>query len=312
MAKQLSYTLWTEKYRPDVVSTMLLPNKYIKFFKELVKDGEVPNLLLYSSTPGTGKTSIAKALCNEIDADYLYINASSDNGIDTIREDVSRFASGKSLSGKKKIVIFDEGEQLSFPAQKAVLAMFEKYQNTCRFILTCNYVNKVIPAARSRFQEFDFNMNTKEIRDEMTPKVVKRIKQVLDFEKVEYSNDIIERLVEDLYPDIRKVYGVLQQYSKMNGIIDENIFKFESVDTELYQLILNKKFTAARQFVLDAGYNYDDLYSDLYKNLIPLVPEADKRAQLILVIADYQYKSAFSNDKEIAFAALLIEVLNIL
>lgn len=312
MKKQMSYTLWTEKYRPDNVSTMLLPAKYSKFFKELVKDGEVPNLLLYSSTPGTGKTSIAKALCNEIDADYLYINASSENGIDTIREDVSRFASGKSLSGKKKIVIFDEGEQLSFAAQKAVLAMFEKFQNTCRFILTCNYVNKVIPAARSRFQEFDFNMNTKEIRDEMLPKVVKRVKMVLDVEKIEYTEDIIERVVEGLYPDIRKVYGLLQQYSKMNGIIDENVFNFETVDAELYQLILNKKFSASRQFVLDAGYNLDDMYSNLYKNLLPLIEDADKRAQIIITIADYQYKSAFSNDKEITFAALLLEIMNAL
>jgi DNA polymerase III delta prime subunit len=200
MKKQLSYTLWTEKYRPEKVKDMLLPSNYTKFFKELVKDGEVPNLLLYSSTPGTGKTSIAKALCNEIDADYLYINASSENGIDTIREDVSRFASGKSLSGKKKIVIFDEGEQLSFAAQKAILAMFEKYQNTCRFILTCNYVNKVIPAARSRFQEFDFNMNTKEIREEMIPKVTKHLKGALKFESVEYNDSVVEELLTSFGP----------------------------------------------------------------------------------------------------------------
>jgi DNA polymerase III delta prime subunit len=312
MKKQLSYTLWTEKYRPEKVKDMLLPSNYTKFFKELVKDGEVPNLLLYSSTPGTGKTSIAKALCNEIDADYLYINASSENGIDTIREDVSRFASGKSLSGKKKIVIFDEGEQLSFAAQKAILAMFEKYQNTCRFILTCNYVNKVIPAARSRFQEFDFNMNTKEIREEMIPKVTKHLKGALKFESVEYNDSVVERLVEDYYPDIRKMYGVLQQYSKMNGVVDENIFNFETIDSELYQLILNKKFTQARQFVLDAGYNLDDMYSNLYQNLLPLIEDINIRAQVILLIADYQYKSAFSNDKEIPFAALLLEMMQIL
>lgn len=308
----MSYTLWTEKYRPEKVVDMLLPSNYTKFFKELVKDGEVPNLLLYSSTPGTGKTSIAKALCKEIDADFLYINASADNGIDTIREDVSRFASGKSLSGKKKIVIFDEGEQLSFPAQKAVLAMFEKYQNTCRFILTCNYVNKVIPAARSRFQEFDFNMNTKEIREEMITKVQKRMKQTLTFEKVEYTEDVVDRLVEDYYPDIRKMYGLLQQYSKMNGIVDENIFNFQSIDDEFYQLVLNKKFALARQFVLDAGYNLDDMYSNLYNNLLPLIEDIGKRYQIIILIADFQYKAAFSNDKEIPFAALLLEIMQIL
>lgn len=308
----MSYTLFTEKYRPDSVDSMLLPGNYKTFFKELVKDGEVPNLLLYSSTPGTGKTSIAKALCSEIDADYLYINASSDNGIDTIREDVSRFASGKSLNKKKKIVIFDEGEQLSFAAQKAVLAMIEKFQNTCRFILTCNYVNKVIPAARSRFQEFNFDMNSKEIREEMIPKTIKRMKQVLTFEKIEYTDNAIEQVVETLYPDIRKMYGLVQQYSKMNGVIDDNILNFESVDDEFYQLILSKKLTAARQFALDAGYNYDDMYSDLYKNLLPLIEDLGKKAQIILVIADYQYKSAFSNDKEIPFVAMMIEIMGIL
>jgi DNA polymerase III delta prime subunit len=312
MAKQMSYTLFTEKYRPSRVEDMLLPGNYKTFFKELVKDGEVPNLLLYSSTPGTGKTSIAKALCAEIDADYLYINASSDNGIDTIREDVSRFASGKSLNKKKKIVIFDEGEQLSFAAQKAVLAMIEKFQNTCRFILTCNYVNKVIPAARSRFQEFNFDMNSKEIREEMVPKTIKRMKQVLAFEKIEYTDSAVEQVVETLYPDIRKMYGLIQQYSKMNGVIDDNILNFESVDDEFYQLILTKKLTAARQFALDAGYNYDDMYSDLYKNLLPLIEDLGKKAQIILVIADYQYKSAFSNDKEIPFVAMLIEIMGIL
>ena len=308
----MSYTLFTEKYRPGKVDEMLLPKEFKTFFKELVKDGEIPNLLLHSSTPGTGKTSIAKALCSEIDADYLYINASSENGIDTIREDVSRFASGKSLSGKKKIVIFDEGEQLSFAAQKAVLAMIEKYQNTCRFILTCNYVNKVIPAARSRFQEFNFDMNSKEIREEMLPKVVKRLGQVLTFEKIEFDNDALTQVAETLYPDLRKMYGLLQQYSKMYGCIDKNVLEYDSVDTELYNLIMAKKFTSARQFVLDAGYNFDDLYGDLYHNLLPLIDDMGKKAQIILLIADYQYKSAFSNDKEIPFAALLLEIVSIL
>ncbi len=309
MSKKLSYTLFTEKYRPEKINDMVLPAEYKKFFNKIVSEGEIPNLLLYSSTPGTGKTSISKALCNEIGADYLYLNISSESGIDALRNDISRFAAGKSLNGKKKVVIMDEFDGASMNLMKALRAEIEHYQNNCRFILTCNYVNKIIPALRSRLMEYDFNMNSKEIREEMIPKVTSRLCSVLKFEKIEFSEDTISELVENLYPDIRKMYGLLQQYSTATGIIDKNIFNVASIDEEFYNLIFNKKLTLARKYIMDAGYNYDEMYSNLMRDFVPLIEDKMKQAEVILVLAKYQYQSNFCADKEIQFAACLIDIM---
>lgn len=287
---------------------MVLPASYKAFFKKIVDEKETPNLLLYSSTPGSGKTSVAKAICHDIDADYIYINISLDTGIDALRSDIARFAAGKNLSGRKKIVICDEFDGATMNLQKAMRGAIEEYHNTCRFILTCNYVNKIIPALRSRLQEFDFNMTSKEIRAEMLPKVSKRLSMVLKMENIEFKPETVEQIVETYYPDIRKMYGLLQQYSSMNGVIDDNIFSFDSTDEQFYDLIISKKFTQARQFMLDSGYNFDDMYVDLYKNLIPRLDKAQV-PQAILTIAEWQYRSQFSVDKEIPFAAMLIELM---
>jgi len=308
-SKKFSYTLFTEKYRPETIVDMLLPAEYKQFFKQLVKEGEVPNLLLYSSTPGTGKTSIAKALCYELDADFLYINISSDSGIDTLRTDISRFASGKSISGKKKVVIMDEFDGASNSLMKALRAEIEKYQNVCRFIITCNYVNKIIPALRSRCMEFDFNLNKKSIREEMIPKVTKRLCDVLSFENISFKEEVISELVEDLYPDIRKMYGMLQQYSKSTGNIDSNIFNSTVVDSEFYKLIMDRKLTLARQFMMDSGYNYEEMYTNMFTEFVPMIEDKSKQAEVIVIIAKYQYQSSFCADKEIPFAAMLVEVI---
>ena len=311
MSNQLSYTLFTEKYRPSSVKDMLLPNKIKKFFLNIIEEGEVPNLLLYSSVPGAGKTSIAKAICNDLNADYLYINISSESGIDTLRGDISRFASGRSLTGQKKIVILDEFDGASLQLQKAFRGFSEEYQNVCRFIVTCNYVNKIIPALHSRLQAFDFNMSTKEYKEEMIPKVTSRLCSVLKVENVEYNKDTIQKLVESLYPDIRKMYGILQQYSNINGIIDDNIFSFGSSDKDFYELVLNKKLTLARTHMIDSGYNYEDMYVDMFHNFLPLVKK-ELHPQVILAIAEWQYRSSFSTDKEIPFVAMLVEIMGVL
>jgi DNA polymerase III delta prime subunit len=310
--KQLSYTLFTEKFRPENVSGILMPNIYKTFFNKLVEEKEVPSLLLYSSYPGSGKTSLAKALVEDIDADFLYINMSEDSGIDTIRNDARRFASGKSLNKKKKIIICDELDGANInTSQKALRGFLEEFHNNCRIIATCNYVNKIIPALRSRFQEFDFNMNTQEFRKEMIPKVISRICGLMKLERIEFDPEAIKMLVEEKYPDIRKIYNILQQYSKMCGMIDKNILNFVSVDEQLYQLILNKKFTSSRQYILDNGYNFDDLFTDFYTNLVPKVDDKIKQCQMIISIGEWQYKAALSLNKEIAFMAMLVELMEI-
>lgn len=308
--KQLSYTLFTEKYRPDSVSGVLMPGNYRRAFQKFVKDGEVPNLLLYSSYPGSGKTSLAKALCNDIDAHSLYFNMSEDSGIDVLRNDIRRFASGKSLDGKKKIVILDELDQSnSQNLQKGLRGFIEEFQNVCRFIATCNHVNKVIPPLRSRFQEFDFNMNSESIRKEMIPKVFERVLGMLKAERIEHDPDIVRKLVEEKFPDIRKIFTLIQQYSSMNGIVDINIFNFAGVDEQLYEYILNGKFTMARKFIAESGYNYDDLYGEFYRNLIPKLPPGQIQALITRVIGEWNYKAALCTDKEIPLMACVAEIM---
>lgn len=310
MKSRASYSLWIEKYRPEKVEHMILPSQYRDFFNNVIKSGDVPNLLLYSNTPGTGKTTIAKAICNQMDLDYLYINSSKESGVDTLRTTITRFATNKSLSGKKKVVILDEFDGASVNIMQALRAFLEEYQNTCRFIITANYVNKIIEPLRSRLQQFDFNVTNEAFRSELIPSISKRLKGILTKEKVEFDAETIDKLAEENFPDIRSMLSLLQKYSMMNGMIDKNLFSYSSVDDKLYELLIEKKFTAARQFVLDSGYNFDEMYPVLYREFVPRLA-LPKQAQAIMSIADWQFKSNFCADKEIPFAALLLELTNL-
>lgn len=309
--KQLSYTLFVEKYRPISVKDVIMPTIYKNAFLKMVEGEEIPNLLLHSSYPGSGKTSLAKALCNDIGADFMYINASEDSGVDVLRNEIRRFASGRSIVGKKKIVILDELDANSNTSlQKGLRGAIEEFHNTCRFIATCNHVNKIISPLRSRFQDFDFNMNTQEIRSEMIPKVVNRIKGVLQVEKIEFDLSAIQELTELHFPDIRKIYNMVQKYSNMSGMIDRNILNFTESDEKLYELVLSKKFTAARQYILDNGYDFDGLYTDFYKNLVPKIKNKNSQLAVIRAIGEWNYRSAFCTDKEIPFATMLLEIMS--
>lgn len=310
MKKQLSYTLFTEKYRPEHVREVVMPANYKKTFLKFVQDGEIPNILLYSSYPGSGKTSLAKALCNDIDANYLYFNMSEDSGIDVLRNDIRRFAAGKSLDGKKKIVILDELDGGSGNLYKAFRGFLEEFQNVCRFVATCNHINKIPAPLRSRFQEFDFNMNTEILKKEMIPKVIERILGMLKFENIEFDQEIVKKLIEDTFPDIRKIYTLIQQYSSMNGIIDRNIFNFTSVDEQLYEYILNGKYTLARKFILESGYNFDDLYTEFYRNLVPKLSPVSLQIGVTRIIGEWNYKSALCTDKELPLMACVADMMS--
>lgn len=310
-SKRLNYTVWVEKYRPQSISETILPNSKKAFFEKLVKEKEIPNMLFFSNSPGVGKTTVAKALCEQIGADYIYINISKDNGIDTLRSLIDKFASSISMEGSKKVVILDEFDGATLQLQKALRASIEEFHEVCRFIFTCNYHTQIIPAIKSRCQEVDFNFMTKETQEEIKPKIVSRISGILKFEKIEFNPDVIKELVEDFYPDMRKMIGLLQQYSKEKGLIDKGIFDYENIDDELYSLIINKKITAARKFILEKSYDYDELYRAMFDNLVPRL-EKDKQAQTIILIAEYMHRSAFAIDKEITFTACMLEILSIL
>jgi len=184
--KKAAKYLWVEKFRPESIKEMILPLKFKRFFNKVVKDGQLPNLLLASSTPGSGKTTLAKALCTEIDADFIYINISSESGIDTLRTTIREFASTKSFNRRPKVVILDEMDGASAQLQAGLRGFIEEFHSHCRFVMTCNYVSKIIqPLREGRIMEFDFNISDAKTAAEIKPKQVKRLQQICKFEGIE-------------------------------------------------------------------------------------------------------------------------------
>lgn len=314
--KRLNNFLWVEKYRPNKIKDIILPVSFKKFFTEIINDKEIPNLLFFSSSPGCGKTTVAKAIAKELGTDYIYINTSLENGIDVLRSRIEKFATSISFSGKKKIVILDEFDGASINLQQALRATIEEFHHTCRFIFTCNFITKIIEPLKSRCQMFDFNLMEKELQDEMKPLIFKRLCGILKNEKVKdkpiiFDENTVKKIVDTFYPDIRRMINLLQQYTKQNGIVDNAIFNYEKIDSELYQLILNKKLTAVRKYIIERNYNYSELYRAMFDNLVPLL-DKDKQAQAILYIAEYMYRDSFVIDKEINLTACILEIMGLL
>jgi len=308
MKKKFDSYLWTELYRPEKVSDIVLPTSYKRIFNKYVKEQQIPNLLLYSSSPGVGKTTLAKALCNDIGAYKLYINASSKSGIDTLRDTIAKFATSKAINGKHKVVIMDEADGTTPALQQGLRAFTEQYHKVCRFIFTCNYKTKIILPLQDRCQMYDMNFADDAMKKEMIPKIKTRIIGMLKHQKVEFDEDIVLKLIETHYPSIRRVVQLCQQYSAINGNIDANIFNYEKVDAEFYDFILSKQFNKARKYMLDKSYNYDEMYTNLYREYVPLLP-AREQPHTIITIAEYMYRNAFAIDKEINFSALLLELM---
>jgi len=308
--KEASY-IWVEKYRPQTVKSTLLPVGFKKAFNKIIADGECPNMLLYSSTPGSGKTTIAKAIARDLGIKPLYINVSAKSGIDTLRSDIERHATTMALKGNHKIVILDEFDYATPQLQAGLRAFIEQYAKTCRFIITCNFISKIItPLREGRMMEFDFNMTDKKLAVQMKPKIVKRLETILSNEEVEHAPGILGKLVDAHYPSIRKMLSILQKYNLRNGVIDENIFNTNELDDEFYDMILQNKLTDARKYVIERSFNYEELYIGLFRNFIPLL-EPGKRAEAYIIIADYQYKHVFAIDPEITFTACLVEIMGI-
>jgi len=309
MEQSLRDKLWVEKFRGATIEDIVLPLSLKNFFKKIIEKKELPNLLLVSNSPGTGKSSVARALCNELDADVLHINTSK-TGIDVLRTNVEKFAHGKSLSGSQKVVIFEEFDGATIALQEALRADIEQY-TSCRFILTANYITKIIQPLRSRMQEVQFNFTDIKAKNEMCPKIVKRLCNILKFEGVEYKQETIEKLVNTLYPDIRKMIQILQQYSTEFGVITDDIFTYQDIDDEFFDFLLNKQLTKARKYLIDRNLNPEEVYRKLFDKFVPKLDKT-KQAQAIILIAQYGYQNAFTVDKEINLCALLLELIGLM
>jgi DNA polymerase III delta prime subunit len=310
-SKKYNDWVWVEAYRPSTISEMVLPTQYKRTFNKMIKDKRIPALLLYSNSPGVGKTTLAKAICNELDADFRYINVSSESGIDTLRSKIQAFASTKSVFGGQKIVIMDEFDGASRQLQDGLRAAIEEFHKVCSFIFTCNYISRIIEPLRSRCQEYDMNFSDKKTITELKPKIYKRIIDILKHKKIVYDEETVHKLIDTRYPDIRKVIQLCQQYSNINGNIDNNLLNFEMVNEEFYNYILSKKFNKARKYVIEKNYNYSEMFSNLYKEFVPLL-DGKLQPEVIITLAEWQHKHAFAIDPELNFAACLLEIMGMI
>ena len=303
--------LYVEKYRPQNIEDTILPQQYKDQFKEFVKQGEIPNLLL-SGSAGCGKTTIAKALCNELGADFIVINGSDEGRlIDTLRTKIKNFASTMSLQGGPKVVILDEADYISADSvQPALRAFIEEFSSNCRFTFTCNYKNRIIPALHSRTTVIDFKITPAE-KPKLAQQFMKRVKTILDTEGVTYDDKVIAELIMRFFPDFRRILNELQRYG-VSGTIDSGLLSSLSEEkfTPLIDMLQEKNWGAMRKWV---GQNSDQDFTSLYRkvfNALEVRLEPQSIPACVLIIADYQYKSAFAMDSEINFTACLTEIMS--
>jgi len=302
--------LWVEKYRPKVVADTILPESLKLTFQKIVDGGELPNML-FTGTAGLGKTTVARALCNELGCDFILINGSEEGNIDTLRTKIKQFASSVSLQGGYKVVILDEADYLNPQStQPALRGFIEEFSNNCRFILTCNFKNRIIEPLHSRCGVYEFNTSKKSMI-ELCESFMARCKTILDNEKIEYDDKPLAELIMKFAPDWRRVLNELQRYS-INGRIDSGVvanLQDKNFD-DLFSHLKNKNFKSMRSWVVnnidtDASAIFRAIYDRMMDKVAP-----QSIPQLVLLLADYQYKNAFVADHELNVVACLTEVMS--
>ena len=295
------HTLFTEKYRPDTLEGYIGNDDFKSSLQQWINSNDIPHLLLCGGA-GTGKTTAAKLIVNNINCDSLYINCSDENGIDTIRDKVKSFASAASFK-PQKVVIMDEADFLTINAQAALRNIIETYSLNTRFVFTCNYIERIIDPIQSRTVVF-----------ELTPPSMQDVAfkcvEILDLEKITYTKADIVRIVKQTYPDIRKTLNLLQSSLKNGELVESRtITNFKQTSDQVIELLKTKNiknFTTIRQLVMDS--NIRD-YNELYRVLFERADEFTDSAIATLIIADYQYKSIMAPDKEITFCACISKLL---
>lgn len=301
--------LWVEKYRPQTIDQCVLPERLKKTFKDFIAQGELPAFLL-AGTAGVGKTTVAKALCNEIGAEYLFINGSEESGIDVLRTKIKSFASSVSLTDAKKVVILDEADYLNpNSTQPALRAFIEEFSNNCRFIFTCNYINRIVEPLHSRCVVIDFKIENGE-KQEMAGAFFKRAVQILKNEQVEFDPKVVAELITKHFPDYRRILNELQRYS-VSGKIDSGILVNLSQESykDLVKQLKDRNYTEVRKWV---GKNSDTDTTALFRQLYDSannVMDQNTIPQLVLILAKYQYQAAFVADHELNIMAALTEIM---
>jgi DNA polymerase III delta prime subunit len=301
--------LWVEKYRPKTVEETILPADLKETFQKFVDQKNIPNLIL-SGGPGVGKTTIARAMLEELKCNYIVINGSMNGNIDTLRNEIKNFASSVSFSGDRKYVILDEADYLNPQSTQPALRNFmEEFSANCGFILTCNFVNRIIEPLHSRCSVIQFKIGTKD-KPKLASQFLKRLVTILQSEKIEYEDRVLAELIMKFFPDWRRVLNEVQRYSA-SGKIDVGILSNMSDDSikSLLSYLKEKDFGKMRKWVAE---NLDNDPAVIFRRLFDgcvdfFTPQSIP--QLVVLLGEYQYKSAFVVDQEINFVSFLTEVM---
>ena len=300
--------LWVEKYRPKTINDTILPDELKQTFQQFVEQDNIPNLLL-SGGPGVGKTTIARAMCEQLGVDYIVINGSMNGNIDTLRTEIKDFASTISFTGNRKYVILDEADYLNPQSTQPALRNFmEEYSKNCGFILTCNFKNRIIDPLHSRCSVVEFKINGKD-KASMASQLFKRVKAILNDEHVKYDQKALAELITLHFPDFRRIINELQRYSA-TGSIDSGILANHSSNIEdLVKILKDKKFVDMRKWIAEhVDVDSSQLYRQLYDTASQYV-KPQSIPQLVVTLADYQYKAAFVADHEINNVACMTELM---
>lgn len=301
--------LWVEIYRPKTIEDCILPDRLKKPFQEYVNSKEIPNLMLTGSA-GVGKTTVARAMCDEIGINHLYINASENRGIDVLRTTIRNYASTVSLTGGKKVIILDEADYLTGEAQAALRGAIEEFSKNCTFIFTCNFKSKLIDALHSRCSVIDFALKNDE-KKEMAAQLFKRLQFILTKEGVTYDKAVVAKIIEKFFPDYRRTLNELQRYSSSGNLDAGIVAQLSDVRkiSELVKHLKDKNFGEMRKWCvansdIEPARIYRKVYDSLYQYFKP-----ESIPQAVVTISKYQYQAAFVADQEINLVACLTELM---
>ncbi len=300
---------WVDKYRPHTIVDCILPERLKQTFQDYVNKKEIPNLLL-SGLAGVGKTTVARALCDEVGCDNMIINGSDESGIDVLRTKIKLYASSMSLVGGRKVIIIDEADYMNANSlQPALRGAIEEFAKNCSFIFTCNYPNRIIKELHSRTAVIEFKWSKKE-KPELATQFYNRILEVLNTEHITFDEKVVSTLVMKYFPDFRRTLNELQRYSS-SGTIDESVLaSLSDTDiTDLVRFLKEKDFQKVRQWVNGNSDNDPNrIFRRIYDRLSELL-KPQSIPPVILILAKYQYQAAFSSDAEINLLACLVEVM---